>query len=80
MPLGTDAANHAAGSLAAARALEIHKIADMGRGGKTTPFGHQESIGRDACNVAVMMEAAPSASFVVAQPEFLFEFLIIPSR
>ena len=25
-----------------------------------------------------MMEAAPSASFVVAQPEFLFEFLIIP--
>ena len=44
---GTDAANHAAGSLAAARALEVQDCR-YGPRGKTTPFGHQDSIGRDA--------------------------------
>ena len=47
MPLGTNPANHAVESLAAARALVIQDCRP-GLRGKTTPFGHQESIGRDA--------------------------------
>jgi hypothetical protein len=40
------------------------------------PFGHQEPIGRDA-EGSVMMKAAPTSSFVVAQSEFLFKFFVI---
>ena len=40
-------------------------------------FGDQEAVGGDAQS-GVVTEAAPAASFVMIQPEFLFEFLIIP--
>ena len=38
-------------------------------------FGDQEAVSGDAQS-GVVMEAAPAASFVVIQPELLFEFLI----
>src|ERR1035438_397948 len=47
-----------------------------GRGGKTTPLGHKEAIGRNT-ECGVMMKAAPAAAFEVTQAKFLFQFLII---
>jgi hypothetical protein len=44
MPLGTNAANHAAGSLAVARPLVVPDC-QLGLRGKMTPFGHQGFIG-----------------------------------
>jgi hypothetical protein len=39
-------------------------------GGKTAPFGHQEPVGRKA-EGGMVVKAAPTPSFVVAQSEFL---------
>ena len=44
--------------------------------GKTAPFGHQETIGRDT-EGSVVVKAAPASSFVMPQAEFLFPLLII---
>ena len=41
-----------------------------------SPARSQESIGRDAQR-CVMVEAAPASPFEVAEPNLLFEFLII---
>src|SRR3989442_313555 len=40
------------------------------------PLGDQESVGRDAQR-GVMVEATPSASFIVPEPDLLLEFLIV---
>jgi len=45
-------------------------------GGNRPPLGDQESVGRDA-ESSVMMEASPSAPFIMPEPEFLLEFLVI---
>ena len=45
--------------------------------GEKTSLANEEAIGRKAQG-GVMMKAAPAASFVVAQPEFLLQLLIIP--
>src|SRR5450759_493493 len=47
-----------------------------GAGGNRLPLGDQESVGRDA-ESSVMMEASPSAPFIMPEPEFLLEFLVI---
>ena len=46
------------------------------RRGKSRPFGDKESIGRDA-ERRVMVKATPPASFIMAEPEFLLEILIV---
>src|SRR5271167_1579062 len=46
------------------------------RGGKATPLGHKETVGRYA-ECGVMMKTAPAAAFEVSQSEFLFQFFII---
>jgi len=51
-------------------------MAGTGRGGKSTPLGHQEAIGGYA-ECGVMMEAAPTAPFEVAQAKFLFQFFVV---
>ena len=43
-------------------------------GGIETPFGDQESVGRDA-EPDVGVEASPASSFIVIEAEFLLEFL-----
>src|ERR1039457_5062244 len=53
------------------------KLTDAGRGGKTVPLGYQEPISCDT-ERGVMIEPAPVTAFKVAQPELLFQFLIIP--
>src|SRR5246500_4370520 len=45
-------------------------------GGNPLPFGDQEAIGCDRQR-AVVMEAPPSAALIVAEADFLFEFLIV---
>jgi hypothetical protein len=62
MPFGTNPVSHADGSLAATRAL----VQDCRSGlrGKTIPFGHQESIGRNTQG-GVMMKAPPTVAFIV---------------
>ena len=45
-------------------------------GGKRLPFGDQEAIGGNA-QCCVVMEAAPPAPFEMAEPNLLFEFLIV---
>ena len=45
-------------------------------GGKRQSFGDQEAISGDAQG-SVVMETAPATAFVVAKPEFLFEFEIV---
>src|SRR5689334_9351940 len=75
MPLGTNAANHASGSLAVTGALVIQHCR-RGLREKTTPFGHQEAMGRNAQG-GVMMEASPATTFIVPQAEFLLQFLIV---
>lgn len=47
------------------------------RGGNRLPLGDQKPVGRDA-QCRVMMEAAPAAPLVMAEPEFLLQFLVIP--
>lgn len=47
-----------------------------GAEGESRPLGDQESIGCDGQR-DVVMEAAPSASFVVREANLLFEFLIV---
>jgi hypothetical protein len=39
-------------------------------------FRHQKSVRRDAQR-RVMMEAPPASSFVMAEPQFLFQLLIV---
>src|SRR3982750_3955135 len=53
------------------------KMTGAGRGGKTVPLGHQEPISCDAQR-CVVVEAAPVPAFKVAQPQLLFQLLIIP--
>ena len=48
-----------------------------GWGGKFRLFGDQESVGGDA-QCAVMMEARLSPALIMAQSQFLLEFLIVP--
>jgi hypothetical protein len=45
-------------------------VAGASGGGKTAPFGHQEPVGRKA-EGGMVVKAAPTPSFVVAQSEFL---------
>src|SRR6202171_3894170 len=45
-------------------------------GGNRLSFGDQQSVGCDAQR-GVVMEAAPSAPFIVSKPYLLLEFLII---
>jgi hypothetical protein len=51
-------------------------LAGASGGGKTAPFGHQEPIGRDA-EGSVMVKTTPASSFIVSQPEFLLQFLVV---
>src|SRR5262249_441126 len=52
------------------------KMADVGWGGQPAPFRHQEAICGNAQG-GVVVKSPPVAAFVVSQPEFPFEFLII---
>src|SRR5580658_4615342 len=52
-------------------------IAGAGRGGKTVPLGYEEPISCDA-ERGMVMESAPVTAFKVSQPQFLFQFLIVP--
>jgi hypothetical protein len=45
--------------------------------GEKAALGDQKAVGCDA-QAGVMMEAAPVAALVVAEAEFLLEFLIVP--
>src|SRR4051794_33404504 len=45
--------------------------------GEKTSLRHEEAIGRKAQG-GVMMKAAPTASFIMIEPKFLLEVLIIP--
>jgi hypothetical protein len=45
--------------------------------GKKTSLANEEAIGRNAQG-GVMMKAAPTPSFVMIEPKFLLEILIIP--
>ena len=45
-------------------------------GGKTAPLAYQEPIRGDTQS-SVMVKSAPTPAFIVAQPQLLFEFLII---
>ena len=51
-------------------------MADVGCGGKTAPFRHQETVSRDT-EYSVVVKSPPVAAFIVTQPEFLFEFLVV---
>lgn len=44
--------------------------------GNRLPLGDEESISGDA-EACMMMEASPATPLVMAEPEFLFEFLIV---
>src|SRR5512147_2970005 len=46
-------------------------------GGNRSPFGDQEAVGGDA-ECGVVVEAAPAAAFIMAEPELLLELLVIP--
>src|SRR5499426_3848810 len=48
----------------------------ISRGGNRLSLGDQESVGRNAKG-GVMVEAAPSPSFKMSQPDLLLEFLIV---
>src|SRR5262249_8937069 len=48
-----------------------------GGGGKTVPLGHQEPISRNA-ERGMVVKPPPVASFKVAQPQLLFQLLVIP--
>src|SRR3954466_14467062 len=45
--------------------------------GEKTSLANEEAIGRNAQG-GVMMKAAPAASFIMIEPKFLLEILIIP--
>src|SRR3954471_16296647 len=45
--------------------------------GEKTSLRHEEAIGRNAQG-GVMMKAAPAASFIMIEPQFLLEVLVIP--
>jgi hypothetical protein len=47
-----------------------------GIGEKTVSLGHQEPIGGNA-ERGVVVKTAPAPSFEMAQPQFLFQFLVI---
>ena len=51
-------------------------MAGAGRGGKTAPLGNQEAIRGDT-ERGVMVKSPPAPAFIVAQPQFLFEFFIV---
>src|ERR1700694_284090 len=46
------------------------------RGGKGSPLGDQEAVGRDA-HRRVVMEAQPSSTLEMAEPDFLLQVQII---
>lgn len=50
----------------------------LGAGGFASgeAFGHQKAVRRDAQR-RVMVEAAPTSSFVMAEPQFLFTLLVV---
>src|SRR6202163_4174081 len=56
--------------------LREQRCGTRSRGGNRLPLGDQESVGRDAQR-GVMVEAAPSAPFIMAEPDLLLEFLIV---
>jgi len=45
--------------------------------GKKTPLGDEEAIGGDAQGGMVVM-AAPATALIVVEPDFLFQFLVVP--
>ena len=45
--------------------------------GEKTSLANEEAIGRKAQG-GVMMKAAPTSSFIMIEPKFLLEILIIP--
>lgn len=51
-------------------------MAARGPRGNRSPLGDQESVSGDA-ERGVMMEAAPSPTFIMSEPEFLLELLVI---
>jgi len=51
-------------------------MAGADRGGKTGSLADQEPVGGDA-QCGVMVKSAPTPSFIVAQTQFLLEFLIV---
>jgi hypothetical protein len=63
------------GSLRVAELFE-RMAARRRRRGKSRPFGDQEPVSCDAQH-RVVVEAAPSTSFVVAEAEFLLEVLVV---
>ena len=44
--------------------------------GKKAPLANEEAVGRKAQG-GVMMKATPAAPFIVAEPKFLLQFLIV---
>src|SRR5262245_23002936 len=50
------------------------RVLDRGRGGNRTPFGDQESVGRDR-ECRVVMEAPPSSTLVMVEADLLFQIL-----
>src|SRR3954463_12208102 len=63
----------AAASRGVAQALGVGRA----RQGEKTSLANEEAIGRNAQG-GMMMKAAPAASFVMVEPKFLLEILIIP--
>jgi hypothetical protein len=51
-------------------------VTGAGGGGKTVPLVDQKPIGCDAQD-GVMVKATPGSSFIMAQSQLLFEFLIV---
>src|SRR3954463_9086168 len=60
-------------SLGVARALGV----GIARRGEKTSLANEEAIGRNAQG-GVMMKAAPAPPFIMIEPQFLLEILIIP--
>ena len=73
---GAHPATRVAGSPAPAWGRRIQDDR-RGQRGKTVPLGHQEPIGCDTKH-GMVVEPAPVATFKVAQPQLLFQLLIIP--
>jgi hypothetical protein len=51
-------------------------MADTDGGGKTVPLTDQEPVRGDAQG-GVVMKSAPAPTFIMAQTQFLLEFLVV---
>ena len=74
MPLGANAVIRAGGTPAAWGLIIQHARRELR--GKTVPLTDEEPISGDA-ERCVMVKSAPTSSFIVAQSQFLLEFLVI---